>query len=66
VCRSSPLATRWPSRSCTSLLRDRKFRQSIVGLRLDDLDENVIVDVAAEEHFLQLGVDVERLEHLLV
>jgi len=39
--------------------------KAFVGLRLDDLDERVIVDVAAEEHFLQLGVDVERVEHLL-
>ena len=39
--------------------------EALVGLRLDDLDERVVVDVAAEEHLLQLGVDAELVEHLL-
>jgi len=39
--------------------------EPLVGLRLDDLDERVVVDVAAEEHFLQFAVDVEEVQHLL-
>jgi len=39
--------------------------EALVGLRLDDLDERVVVDVAAEEHVLQLAVDVEEVQHLL-
>jgi len=39
--------------------------EAFVGLGLDDLDECVVVDVAAEEHLLQLVVDVECIEHLL-
>ena len=37
----------------------------LVRLRLDDLDQRVVVDVAAEEHLLQLGLDAERVQHLL-
>jgi len=39
--------------------------EAFVGLCLDDLNEGVVVDVAAEEHFLQLVVDAKGVEHLL-
>ena len=39
--------------------------EALVRLCLDDLDEGIVVDVAAEEQLLQFGVDAEGVEHLL-
>jgi len=39
--------------------------KAFVGLCLNDLDESVVVDVAAKEHLLELVVDAKDVEHLL-